>query len=105
MYRVDPTEVGWMAHHRRFVMRRSCEGGMAYVLRSADIRQPASRRRTIGQILAVPYSAATSRPPASSIQATTRISPTHLPGGDHGLFSKRVEQEGLVAAVGEPRAN
>ena len=28
MYRVDPTEVGWRAHHRRFVMGRSCAGGM-----------------------------------------------------------------------------
>ena len=38
MYRVDPTEVGWRAHRRRFVMGRSCAGGIAYVLRSTSPR-------------------------------------------------------------------
>ena len=104
MYRVDPTEAGWRAHHRRFVMRRSCAGGIAYVLRSAGIRRRGTDDddRAGSRISVFRRGAAAS---GDSVQSTAHISPTHLPRGFHGLFSKHAEQHELVAAVGEPRAH
>ena len=103
MYRVDPTEIGWRAHPRRFVMRRSCAGGIAYVRRSACIRRRRNRRSTIGRVshLRIPprhrgHRRARFSPPRTSRQYI------HLA---EGLFPKRAEQDEFVAAVGEPRAN